>query len=367
MNNWTVSYIGLGSNMGSREQYLNQALELMGDCDGIDVLRTSDFIQSSALADMDQPDYINAVVQIRTSLTPENLLECLLNIEDSLGRVRTHKWGPRVIDLDLLLYGEHIIHTDTLTVPHEHMHLRSFVLTPLAQLAGDLIHPVMGVSIAELQQRLSKCSFALHEDQVQLVSIAGNIGIGKTTLARQLIENMGGSLIAEPYDSNPFMPEVYEGRNEYALDSQLHFLVNRAKQLDKGMLSSGQLYFSDYLFDKELVYANLLLDKRQLCLYQSIYQRFAENVALPVLLIYLDDSAENCLERIHLRNRSYEQDIQRRFLDGLRISYNTLINNWSISPVIKLDTREFDCLNINDINTLVRQIEEYVHIPLTMT
>jgi 2-amino-4-hydroxy-6-hydroxymethyldihydropteridine diphosphokinase len=115
----------------------------------------SDIIETGPLGKSDQPKYLNAVAELKTTLSAEDLYRMLAGIETSLGRVRQGKWAPRTIDLDLLLFGREIIDSPDLIVPHPQMHLRSFVLKGLCQLAGDLIHSVMKESATELARRLS--------------------------------------------------------------------------------------------------------------------------------------------------------------------------------------------------------------------
>ena len=360
MSDWTDAYIGLGSNLGERAHTLAQAVECLGRHPGIEVLATSDIRETAPLGGKDQPTYLNAVVQARTSMNGERLHAQLGAIEKSLGRRRGEKWGARTIDLDLLLFGDQIIARTHLTVPHRQLHMRSFVLAPLHELAADLIHPLLHVSIKELLGRLQGGDFVLDARRPQLISIAGNIGVGKTTLARRLVDKLSATILVEPYDDNPFMPDVYAGRKDFALDSQLHFLVHRVGQLEVAALRSGQLYVSDYLYDKEWVYANRLLDPRQMALYKHIYGRLSQSITVPSLLLYLRDSSNRCLERIRQRNRPYEGGIETAFLDGLGHDYDRLVAGWSSSPVICLDGAEFNCLNETHLERLVEQIQHYV-------
>jgi deoxyadenosine/deoxycytidine kinase len=150
------------------------------------------------------------------------------------------------------------------------------------------------------------------------------------------------------------LPEVYAGKKELALDSQLYFLTSRVEQLDRNLLEQGQIYISDYVFDKELIYARLLLDSQQLALYEEIYLPFAGKVASPVVVIYMQDSAKNCLERIHTRNRPYEQQIRLQFLERLSCDYEQLFADWKTCPVIRVPKAE-DA----DIDHLANQIEYY--------
>ncbi len=357
-----TAYIGLGGNLGNRKEYLDKALKLISGIGNVALGRVSDFIETAALGDKSQPDYLNTVVEVQTSLLPEKLREKLSEIENSLGRERKEKWSSRTIDLDLLLFGEQIINTDKLTVPHKQMHLRSFVLKGLCQLNPELIHPVMKVTVGELASRLNGRDFSLDSARPQLISIAGNIGVGKTTLAKKLAEYFSCEILYEPYNTNPFLPEVYAGKKELSLDSQLYFLTRRVKQSSPENLLPNKIYISDYVFDKELIYARALLDAKQLALYEDIYEPLSKNVCNPVLVIYMDDSAVECLGRIHNRNRPYEQKIEVEFLEKLSKEYEHLFINWNKSPVIKISTSDLDYANPVNLEKIIQQISFYITV-----
>jgi deoxyguanosine kinase len=358
----TVAYIGLGSNLGDRKGFIHKALKMLAETKNTEVAHVSDLIETAPLGGANQPAYLNAVAQIKTALTAENLHKTLLNIETSLCRTRVEKWSPRTIDLDILLFGDGIINSPDLIIPHPQMHLRSFVLKGLCQLDAELLHPVIREPMKELAERLNNMDFVLNPGLPQLVNIAGIIGVGKTTLAKKLSELLSCKCVLEPYDKNPFLPDVYAGKKELALNSQLFFLTSRVEQLNCNTLGNGQITISDYVFDKELIYAQLLLDTEQLDLYKRIYPPLSAEVTQPVLVIYLTDSMENCLERIHRRNRPYEQKIQPQFLDSLSRSHEELFASWKKSPVIRLSMSEFDFMLEGNIKHLANQIKSYIAI-----
>ncbi len=360
MSKQTIAYIGLGSNLGDRQAAIGDAVKKLTQCGGIEIVRTSSLIETPPLGNPSQPKYINAVAEINTSFCALDLYKNIAAVETSLGRVRGEKWSPRVIDIDLLLFGDEIINLPELTVPHRQMHLRSFVLNGLCQLNSTLIHPLLKESMAALAARLNGGDFAINSDTPQLISVAGNIGVGKTTLVNQMAGRLNCEKIFEPYSTNPFLAQVYAGSKGLALDSQLYFLTHRAKQLSPAELKPAQIVLTDYVFEKEMIYAKRLLDAQQLTLYKDIYPHFAEKVTKPVLVIYLMDSAQNCLTRIHKRGRSYEQNIEINFLETLSSDHEQLFNNWKICPVIRLSMTEFDCTKDSDINWLSDQIRYYV-------
>ncbi|MHB8880257.1 MAG: 2-amino-4-hydroxy-6-hydroxymethyldihydropteridine diphosphokinase [Thermodesulfovibrionales bacterium] len=144
-----VVYLGIGSNMGSREQNCRDALNAI-QRSGLNITGSSGMIGTRPWGLEDQPDFINMVVRAETGLPPLRLLELLLRIEEKMGRKRGVRWGPRIIDLDILLYDDLVLRGDDLTIPHPLMHEREFVLIPLAEIAPDTLHPVLNKTIIEL-------------------------------------------------------------------------------------------------------------------------------------------------------------------------------------------------------------------------
>jgi 2-amino-4-hydroxy-6-hydroxymethyldihydropteridine diphosphokinase len=150
----TTAFVGIGSNLGDRETNLERALQLLSADDGIEVIAVSEIRETEPVGPVEQGPFLNGAARLETSLAPRELLERLLAIENRLGRVRTERWGPRTIDLDLLLYGNERIDESGLTVPHPRLHERRFVLEPLADLDPALEIPAKGsvsALLAELE------------------------------------------------------------------------------------------------------------------------------------------------------------------------------------------------------------------------
>jgi len=138
------AFVGIGSNLGDRETNLRRALELLAAEDGIEVVSVSRLRETDPVGPVEQPSFLNGAVRISTELPPRELLERLLEVEQRLGRVRGERWGPRTIDLDLLVYGDEIVDEPGLTLPHPRLHERRFALEPLAELAPALVVPGRG-------------------------------------------------------------------------------------------------------------------------------------------------------------------------------------------------------------------------------
>ena len=138
------AYIAIGSNLGDRHAYLEAGLKEVATLPGTHLAEVSHAYKTPPMGPVEQPDFLNAVFAIETSLAPEPLLAALLAAEKKHQRQRRIHWGPRTLDLDLLLYDERVVASADLTLPHPHMHERSFVLVPLCEIAPRLSHPVTG-------------------------------------------------------------------------------------------------------------------------------------------------------------------------------------------------------------------------------
>jgi 2-amino-4-hydroxy-6-hydroxymethyldihydropteridine diphosphokinase len=149
------AFVGLGSNLGEREAMIRLALDDLARLPGTKLIRASSLYDTEPVGDVEQPNFLNAVAQIDTELTARQLLWNLQLIEKRLGRTRTRRYGPRTIDLDLLLFGNLIVEEPDLQVPHPELTQRSFVLVPLVELDPLLVHPVSGDTLLDHLSRLN--------------------------------------------------------------------------------------------------------------------------------------------------------------------------------------------------------------------
>lgn len=154
---WHSVFLGIGSNMGDKEKNLEQAIQLLQqeDCQ---VVKKSKYRITEPVGEVEQDDFLNGAIELRTLLTPEQLLERIGEIEEELHRVRVVHWGPRTIDLDILLYDQEIIGTQHLQIPHKEMHKRRFVLEPMAEIAPYLMHPILNKTMEELYEAIMQAS-----------------------------------------------------------------------------------------------------------------------------------------------------------------------------------------------------------------
>lgn len=151
---WHKAYLSIGSNMGDKSAYLQKAVRSLNALKECQVLKVSEFITTEPYGEVEQDDFLNGALIVRTLLTPEELLDKLHEIEEAAGRERVVHWGPRTLDLDIIFYDDLVFDTENLRIPHVEMHLRDFVLAPLAQIAPYKRHPLLKKTVVELKGEL---------------------------------------------------------------------------------------------------------------------------------------------------------------------------------------------------------------------
>jgi deoxyguanosine kinase len=191
------------------------------------------------------------------------------------------------------------------------------------------------------------------------IAIEGVIGAGKTSLAKLFAERYNARLVLEEFEENPFLPKFYEDRDRYAFQTQLAFLASRFKQQQK--MTSRELFddfvISDYIFEKDRIFARLNLDDDELSLYDNIFGIMTGISAKPDLVIYLQNSVERLMHNIEQRGRDYEKHITEDYLKELNESYNQFFYRYNKSPLITINASEIDFVhNPEHLSYLEEQI-----------
>lgn len=195
--------------------------------------------------------------------------------------------------------------------------------------------------------------------ELQYIAIEGVIGAGKTTLATLLSERLNADLVLEQFEINPFLEKFYKDRRRYAFQTQIFFLVNRYIQ-QQNLLQANlfkQYLVSDYFFEKDRIFASINLEGDELKLYETLASQLEKNILKPDLVIYLQSSVDRLMENIRKRDRTFERNIQRSYIEQLNEAYNHFFFAYKSTPLLIVNTNEIDFINNKeDLENLIQLI-----------
>lgn len=370
------AYLSLGSNLGNRYLTLQKAIFSIQKKVG-KVLAVSSVYENPAVG-FEGEDFLNACIAIITDLSPTELLTTLLQIERDFGRERSSgdTYQSRTLDIDIILYGNEIIHTHELDIPHPKMGLRNFVLKPLADIAPQYYHPVLNKDIRNLLQeckdrsKLSKTKHQLFKNRLELfsklqfISIEGNIGAGKSTLCKMIAEDFNAKLVLERFADNPFLPKFYEDQARYAFPLEMSFLADRYQQFsdDTSQFDLFKSFMvSDYDIFKSLIFAKITLQKEEFNLYRKVFNFMYKEVRKPQIYLYLYQNTERLLANIKKRGRDYEQNIDATYLEKINQGYMDFIKGHPNQNSMILDLSDLDFVNNkSDYESILEQLDERI-------
>ncbi len=195
--------------------------------------------------------------------------------------------------------------------------------------------------------------------EVRYIAIEGVIGAGKSALAKKIKERLNAELVLEQFEANPFLEKFYSDRKRYAFQTQMFFLINRYKQQEE--LKQGNLFteytVSDYIFEKDRIFAYLNLSGEELKLYESIFPLLERNLNKPDLIVYLQSSVDRLIYNIKKRGRKIERNITRSYIAELSEAYNNFFFRYNKTPLLIVNSTEIDFVhNDEDFDELFKQI-----------
>ncbi|MCH2192929.1 2-amino-4-hydroxy-6-hydroxymethyldihydropteridine diphosphokinase [Kordia sp.] len=369
-----TTYISIGSNVGDKRAHLQNAVQQLSAKIGR-VIKISPIYKTPSWG-YDGNDFYNACLCVKTALSPAEMMTEILEIEVSLGRIRSHKkeYQDRTIDIDIIFYEDTIMETGLLVLPHPLAYERKFVMQPLCDIAPSKIHPIHKKTVSQLNTKISDEGMEVSEEVLEnpnatksfsrfnYIAIEGNIGAGKTSLATKIAEDFNRKLILERFADNPFLPKFYEDNSRYAFPLEMSFLADRYQQISDDLAQLDlfkDFIVSDYDVVKSLIFAKVTLQQDEYKLYRKLFDIMYKEIPKPDLYVYLYQNTERLLRNIKKRGRDYEQKIPSEYLDKINNGYLEFIRTHKDLNVKIIDVSDLDFVaNANDYHKIVAEINE---------
>ena len=337
MNDYNKIHISIGSNIGDKLKNLEKAIELIHLKIAVVTSISSTYRAESIGFKGD--DFLNICISIFSNETPSYIMQNLLDIEKTLGRVRTTKNTPesRIIDIDIIFIEDMVIDSSLLSVPHPKMQNRKFVLTPLLEIDPKINHPITKESIPEMLRNCKDTSKVEKTDLKVLnpkenikistykyIAIEGNIGAGKTSLSKKIAIDFNSKLILERFADNPFLPKFYNDPERYAFTLEMSFLSERYQQISEDLSQLNifnELIISDYDIHKSLIFSKVNLNVDEFSLYRKLFYDMYRETLKPDLFVFLNQDIARLQKNISKRGRDYENKISSEYLSEINSEY----------------------------------------------
>ena len=354
-----LTYLSLGSNQGRKLNNLQEAIYEIAESIGA-IHKISSVYKTDSWG-FKGDDFYNICIAVSTYLPPEELLKNILNIETKLGRKReqNNKYTNRKIDIDILLFDDEIVFSKNIIIPHPRMLDRKFVLVPLAEIAGNTLHPIEKktlticlnntIDTSEIHKISSKLQRPIPLiEKYNYVAIEGNIGSGKTSLSNLMSDEFNAKIVLERFADNPFLPKFYDDQERFAFPLEMSFLADRYQQLTDDLAQFDlfkNFIVSDYYIFKSLIFAQVTLQKEEYALYRKMFDIMYKEISKPDLYIYLYQNTDRLLENIKKRGRIYEQNIEASYLQKIHVGYTNFIKTEQDLNTLIIDVSELDFVN----------------------
>jgi 2-amino-4-hydroxy-6-hydroxymethyldihydropteridine diphosphokinase len=350
-----VYYIGIGTNLGFRHDNILRAVYELQKYTP-EKIRLSSIYSSKPEGFHSGKDFLNAVMEIKTSKSPLKVLEILRKIEKQIHpqnqkRKSDNTYSNRYLDLDILYYDGPVIFSDELMVPHPRLFERNFALVPLLELNPNLMHPLSNIPLKNFVDNKTKLIKWKDKNQ-KLICIEGNIGAGKTTLLKNFLLKKTKK-IYESFNENPWLGKFYENPEKYALKTEMWFLKNRCREWQYFFPSKHNLIISDYLYLKTKVFAKINLkkagDNRR---FTDAFEKSLFSVPQPDAVIFIHAPLDALKKNILQRNRNYENTINTSYLKNIHHAYLELFREFRHLNIIRVKSSDEAEIELNNLLTL---------------
>ena len=337
MDDYKKIHISIGSNIGDKLKNLEKVIELIHL--KIAVVESISSIYKTEAIGFKGEDFLNICISIFSNEIPSYIMQNLLDIEKISGRVRNKKNKPesRIIDIDIIFIEDIVINTSLLQVPHPKMQNRKFVLKPLLEIDPKINHPITKESIPEMLRNCKDTSQVektnlkvfnpknnLKISKYKYIAIEGNIGAGKTSLAKKIAVDFNSKLIIERFADNPFLPKFYKDPERYAFTLEMSFLSERYQQISEDLSQLNifnELIISDYDIHKSLIFSKVNLNVDEFSLYRKLFYDMYKKILKPDLFVFLNQDIPRLQKNISRRGRDYENRISNEYLSKINSGY----------------------------------------------
>lgn len=353
------AYLCLGGNLGNRQRLLDESKGLIEKHCG-KITACSRIYETAPWKSKSQNAFLNQVIKVSVKMKAEELMKRLLKIERKLGRSRgIDKNEDRTCDIDILFFGDEVINTRSLTIPHPRIEKRKFVLKPLMDLDPEMKHPGSKKKIGELY-KTCKDGLSVNEYKAPFyICIEGNIGAGKSTLAKALAEKLNALYIPEQFEKNSLLPLFYQDAEKYGFLLEYSFLLSRFQQISDACAGKPKFIVSDYSIYKCKWFASLNLKKKDRIIFDKHFNGIEDQLNKPDLLIYLDTPFENLIRNIRKRGRKYENGISIDYLRKVEKTYRKGLNELGTIPRLNIKIGKYEK---NLTSSLLSQIKKELKI-----
>ncbi len=338
------AFLSLGGNLGDRWTVLDDARQVINSQAG-EIIKASSVYETEAWGSSSKKKYLNQVLKIKTRHSAEQLLKLLQGIENKAGRQRQYdRNADRVLDIDLLFFNDSIINRKSLQVPHPRLHQRNFVLTPLNEIESGLVHPVLKKNVAALlKQSPDNLDVKRYHKPIDrlFICIEGNIGSGKTTLAKALSKKWKARFLPEVFDENHLLPLFYKDPGLFSFAMEFGFLISRFQQITDLGPGEKQIVVGDYSIYKSLWFARVNLPPNEFRIFEKQFNTLEAMLPKPDLIVYLDTSTKNAGKNIKTRGRPYERHIKSDYLKKIEASYKKGLPALSAHKQLVIPVRDY--------------------------